>query len=302
MRLLYASKRKAGEGGSLSDEQVRQLQQVLLVLLDDMLAICRKYGLHFILIGGSAIGAVRHRGFIPWDDDLDTAMTRSDFEKFVKVIRTEYADKYTILYPQDRDNNGRIIPKLRLKGTEYRTILEWDMKDCGIFIDIFIIENVFNNPAAMLAQGAVSYFFGFALACRRFWYGRDYYLKVAPGMGSRFKCAAGALLSFASLGKWSSWTDRWHQICRNDHSKKVSIPTDDKHFFGGLYPRNFLCSYKEADFEGRKVLIPEEYDTYLTDLYGSYMELPPEEKRTRNACLGFDPGRYGKEEKENTDD
>ena len=75
-------------------------------------------------IGGSAIGALRDKGFIPWDDDIDIAMPRRDFEKLYKIIKKQYSFKYSMLHPQDKENYGRILPKIRLKGTEYKTILE----------------------------------------------------------------------------------------------------------------------------------------------------------------------------------
>ena len=104
--------------------------------------ICKRNNLHFILIGGSAIGALRDKGFIPWDDDIDIAMPRRDFEKLYKIIKKQYSFKYSMLHPQDKENYGRILPKIRLKGTEYKTILEYDLNESGIFIDIYTIENI----------------------------------------------------------------------------------------------------------------------------------------------------------------
>ena len=86
-------------------------------MLDDLIEICKRNNLHFILIGGSAIGALRDKGFIPWDDDIDIAMPRRDFEKLYKIIKKQYSFKYSMLHPQDKENYGRILPKIRLKGT-----------------------------------------------------------------------------------------------------------------------------------------------------------------------------------------
>ena len=126
----------------LSQEQLKDLHGVLLEILDDVIRVCSEHDLKFLLIGGSAIGALRNGGIIPWDDDIDIAMPRKDFEAFCTLIRAKYPEKYTMLHPQDRDNFGRVIPKIRLCGTCYRTILEQDLAECGIFIDIYTIENL----------------------------------------------------------------------------------------------------------------------------------------------------------------
>ena len=78
----------------LDDEKRRQLQKVLLDIYKDIDMVCRENDLTAFLSGGSSLGAVRHKGFIPWDDDLDVAMTREDFEIFRKVFRRKYKDKY----------------------------------------------------------------------------------------------------------------------------------------------------------------------------------------------------------------
>ena len=72
----------------LSEKEIEELHQVLLIILDDLIKICECYDLHFILIGGSAIGALRDKGFIAWDDDIDIAMPRKDFEKLYKIVQT----------------------------------------------------------------------------------------------------------------------------------------------------------------------------------------------------------------------
>lgn len=151
----------------LSEEELQDLHRVLLQILDDIIAVCREHDLKFILIGGSAIGALRSGGIIPWDDDIDIAMPRQDFEIFCRVVRQQYPEKYSMLHPQDRENYGRVIPKIRLKGTCYRTILEQDLTDCGIFIDIYTIENVPDGKIARAFQGFMATALGFCLSCRR---------------------------------------------------------------------------------------------------------------------------------------
>lgn len=296
MRLLNVAKQGAGEMGDLqvlSDENLKLLQKILLEILDDTIAVCRENQLNYVLIGGSAIGALRHGGFIPWDDDIDLAMPRADFEKLARILEERYGDKYTVLHPAHRDNYGRTIPKIRLKGTEYRTILEKDLDDCGIFIDIFLIENVPDSKLLSVLHGVTCMAFGFGLACRRLWRGRKWYGRLMGGMSFRIKCALGFLLSFATYETWARWTDYWNSRCRNEHTRRVSIPTDERHYFGEINTREALCRTREVTFAGRNCQVPAQVESYLTGIYGDYMQIPPKEKQERCRYLAFNPGTYG---------
>ena len=292
---LHNAAKQAGNSGLqvLTEEQLQGLQKVLLHIFDDVLTICREHDLRYILIGGTAIGALRHKGFIPWDDDIDIAMPRADFEKFSAIVREAYGEKYSMLHPQDEQNYGRVIPKIRLRGTEYRTILERDLDECGIFIDIFPMENVSDNGLLRTLQGVMSMGFGFALACRRIYKGRREFRKMLGGAGFYLKCAIGFCLSFASIEKWAKWTDYWYSICKNDNSRWVSLPTDARHYFGELNLRENLCQTREGVFEGRSVTLPADADNYLRDIYGDYMVIPPVDKQVRNRYLACDLGAYG---------
>lgn len=294
LRLQDIAKR-GGDGAAglkvLSDRELEQLHQVLLSILDDVIRVCQAHGLKFILIGGSAIGALRSGGIIPWDDDIDIAMPRKDFEVFCRVIRQEHPERYSMLHPQDKHNFGRVIPKIRLRGTEYRTILEHDLDDCGVFIDIYTIENLPDNAIARTLQGIMAMAMGFALACRRMYRGRKWYRQFGGGISFRVKCAVGFCLSFASYERWARWTDYWHSRCKNEDSKYVSIPADCRHYFGEMQPRQRLCQTVEAAFDGRICHVPAQADAYLREIYGDYMVEPPVEKQERNCYLTFDPGK-----------
>ena len=293
MRLQDIAKGGGDEGSRLtvlSEEELKELHAVLLEILDDIHSICTANGLRYVLIGGSAIGALRSGGIIPWDDDIDIAMPRADFEKFTSLVRQQWNEKYSMLHPQDPDNFGRVIPKIRLRGTEYRTILEQDLTDCGVFIDIYTIENVPNNAIARVFQGIMAMGMGFALSCRRLYRGRKWFRQFGGGLSFKVKCAIGFCLSFASYERWARWTDYWHSCCKDETSKLVSIPADVRHYFGELNPRQMLCRPVAVPFEGRTSFVPSEADSYLRAIYGDYMQIPPVEKQERNCYLKFDLG------------
>ncbi len=293
MRLHDFAKDSNASFATIGDEDLQVLHNALLVILDDLQHICEENNLHFVLIGGTAIGALRHQGFVPWDDDMDIAMPRKDFDELAEIIKSEYSDKYYLLNPADDNNYGRVIPKLGLEGTEYRTALSADMDKCGIFLDVFIIENMPDNGFIRSFQGIMAMFCGYALSCRRLYKRESAYENQDQNRRLKIKSRVGFLFSFATLERWAQWTDKWHSRCRDDSSKYISIPSDGKHFFGGIQKRSQFLNYKETVFEGRKCYLPGNYDEYLWGYYGDYMELPPPEKRERNKYIAFNPGKYG---------
>lgn len=292
MRLHDIAKSSSGKAKIIPENELKKLHSVLLVILDDLITISEENDLKFVMIGGSAIGALRHKGFIPWDDDIDIAMPRRDFVKLQKIIKRDYKNKYSMLDPQSKKNYGRVIPKIRLKGTEYRTILESDLDDCGIFIDIYPIENIPDHKIIKLIQGIMCLGLGFALSCKRLYDKRAEYKEVKSEISMKLKCTAGFVLGFVRIEKWAKWTDKWHSICHDEKSEYVGTPADDRHYFGEIYKRSDMCRYVKAEFEGRKVLLPYFYDKYLGGRYGNYMDMPPENKRVRNAYINLNFGKY----------
>ena len=131
---------------------VRDVQLVLLEMLKDIDALCKKHNIRYWLTGGSALGAVRHKGFIPWDDDADIGMLREDYEKFQRVVH-ELGDAYiTQCFETHREYNELVPPmKVRKKGTycvEYNALLKNKCRDSdGLFIDIFVLDHVSENKA-----------------------------------------------------------------------------------------------------------------------------------------------------------
>lgn len=130
---------------------VHDVQQVLLVILKDIDAICRRYNITYWLNGGSALGAVRHKGFIPWDDDADIAMMRDDFNRFIDVMKEECPDRYVFQCFQTDDRYNVLIPgmKIRMKGTYLKEVNFLLSNRCtgyegcdGVFVDVFVYDYV----------------------------------------------------------------------------------------------------------------------------------------------------------------
>lgn len=280
-------------GKVLTMDQVREIQRVLLMMLEDIDVLCRKNDLHYILIGGTAIGCVRHKGFIPWDDDVDIAMLRKDYEKFLQLINEAYPDKYRLTDAIRENNYGKNIPKLRLNGTTYKTLLKVNPEDQEITVDIFIIENVSNNIILKYLHGFLCLIMGYFLSCRRLADKESLFKEIYKEKDFKGKVTIGKLLSFASLNKWAHWNEFFYSMCRNENSKYVTVPTDRRHFLGEIFPRGIMCETIDADYEGRSFKIPKAFDYYLSQRYGKYMEIPPKEKQVLSMYSKLDFGPYG---------
>lgn len=134
----------------ISKDELRRLQLNLLEMLIEIDRICRKYNINYSLDGGTLLGAVRHGGFIPWDDDIDVIMRREEYQKFYKACRKDLDKTRFFLQEYRTDRHYRWgYEKLRRKGTEFVRLGQEHLKSVGgIFVDIFVVDNVPDHPAA----------------------------------------------------------------------------------------------------------------------------------------------------------
>ncbi|MCI2048677.1 MAG: LicD family protein [Lachnospiraceae bacterium] len=281
---------RSGELVTLDTEQLQQLQAVLTGILDDIVSVCDRCGLVYVLGGGSALGAYRHHGFIPWDDDIDINMPRADYDRFIPEFRKEFGDKYWIHTPQDTHNYGLMLSRILLKGTSVKTREDFQNSECGAFVDLFIIENTYDSRFLRALHGFGCMAYGFLVSCRKFYRDREPLMRLACSTGDRSlqrkfrtKIVFGALLSWRSLDGLVKDGDRWNRRCRNGRSKYVSIPTGRRVFWGELYERSEICDTVELPYCGRMRKCPAAIEQYLTRLFGDYNRIPPVEERESHA-------------------
>ena len=134
-------------------EVLKRLQQTELSILKDFMELCDAHGLLYFGIGGTGIGALRHGGFIPWDDDIDIAMPRKDFERFLSLAKKEFAGKYYILNNKTNENYPMMTTRLCKCGTVFQERVMKDV-DCpfGIFLDLYVMDNIADGKLAVQVQ------------------------------------------------------------------------------------------------------------------------------------------------------
>lgn len=275
----------------IKDDLLKQLQNSLLEILLDFANVCEKYGYYYSLCGGTALGAVRHKGFIPWDDDIDVFMLRKDYQDFLKKFDKELSSKYYIHSMETTPYMGMPITQLVKKGTILKTNTSFYTDECGIYIDICILDNAPNNVFVRYVHGFISTILGFCLSCARFDKNKEKMLKIYYDAGDdvisviKRKSKIGKLLRFLSLSKWAQIYSKWNSKYKNNNSKYVVCATGIKHYFGEIFLRDEYCTTKYIEFENHQFKIIKNVDKALNRLYGNYMQLPPENKREHHFVL-----------------
>ena len=276
-----------------SDESAR-LKQTLLAMYRDILEVCNKNGLTCYLGGGSCLGAVRHDGFIPWDDDLDLNMFREEYIKLPELLEKDYPGKYRVVGPGFTSNNPYNFMKIEKSGTKLKTVFDDENDNPGIGIDVFPMESIPKNPLSNKIHGTILNGIFYIAICTKLFQKPSLADKVLASVKEgkkklRLRKFVGFLFSWKSYTKWMLMGDR--VASKSYDSEMMTIPSGRKHYFGEIQPRSVFFPPSKHFFEGIESNIPNNYDVYLSALYGDYMQLPPPEKREKHFIIEIDFGK-----------
>lgn len=250
----------------MSEEKLQGLKAVELEILREFLRVCEVLGLNYFVIGGTLLGAVRHKGFIPWDDDIDVGMPREDYEKFLTNGQELLPGNLFLQTFETDPEYPANFAKIRNSNT---TFVETSVRNCdinhGIYIDIFPLDyypekNVFwFEWKKLLLTLRISTVFGSTGMKRRTQIVRWLTRVLIPSHRNAVLKREKLFRSVKKSGLIANYCGAW--------GKREIVPAE------------WCSEHCELTFEGLAVRAPREYDKWLTQLYGDYMQFPPEEKR-----------------------
>lgn len=252
----------------LNDKQKEQLKKIQIDMLEKFISVCETLNLEYYVIAGTLLGAVRHQGFIPWDDDIDVAMSRADYEVFVEKGQDLLPKDYFVQTFKTDPNVPFNFCKLRNSNT---TMVERSIKNFkvnhGVGLDIF--------PLDYYPETKVKSFQRKKLLLSRI-ISKKFYCPQLSFLGKVKRVLARILFAPYSIRK------------AVQKREKLYTSVKDSNYLSnlnGIYgkrevvPKKWLDEVVLLDFEHLKVKAFKEYDLYLKQVYGDYMQLPPIEER-----------------------
>lgn len=277
--------------GRYDDATLHHLQRVELKILEDLDRVCARHGIEYFLDSGSALGALRHGGFIPWDDDVDVGMLRPDYDRFLQIAADALGPEYYVSDPVGNPRQSALFTKIWLVDTKFHTdeTLRAGISQ-GIGIDVFPYDVLSADEAVAAKQ---------VKGCR-FWQSAMYLYHsasvVVPHGGAlgaleRVACAAAhglAKLAFSheSLFRRFSNAAAMGEADPGDHLFCPPYPAS------GRFPREALVPTVRVEFEGRLFPVPADAERYLQIMFGDWRKLPPVEQRRQHKPVELDFGSY----------
>ena len=248
-----------------------EIHKVELMILKDIDNLCQKHKLNYCLYCGTLLGSIRHKGFIPWDDDADIMMPLRDCRRFLSIAKTELKGRYFI--SEIRSDANAMVPwtQIRREGTEYYPEEHRNIEyHKGISLDIYPLIGAYEGIFGKLQVSAIDV------------------QRALTGRNMRRAENYKIIHRFVAARKIMDCMPRWFLLMANsliealfwpDPDKHVSCGTVDAAKFSGKYLVRDWKEKTDGEFEGSKFPIPKEYDLFLRTMYGDYWKLPPEEKR-----------------------
>ncbi len=245
-----------------------EIQHYSLKVLLHVHEFCVSHDIPYSLAYGTLIGAVRHKGFIPWDDDVDIIMTRENFERFVREYQSD--DNYRMVSPYDKNSFIAFARVCDVKETEINSHLPWSNYKTGIWIDIFPMDGVSDNEGKHKKQWKMHHALWVLVQKMR-----ETKLPLKPEHSLKFRLKKLVFLNGLLV-----------RPANNLYIKRTNNPKYDKSLHCaqvaccdeyGFYEKKDFEEYTTLEFEGHQLMVIKEYDKVLRMLYGDYMQLPPEE-------------------------
>ena len=294
-------KHEAAKSAPLSLEVLRTAHRLMLKILKEVHRLCEENGIRYFLSDGTLIGAVRHNGFIPWDDDIDISMLRSDYDRFCKIAPEKLGAEYFLQTDETDAGYGLYFAKVMLRHTQW---IEADVSDTsrtvsGIYIDIFPFDKIPEDRKKWKKLQRQFRLLDSIIKIKT-----DYYNihNVRGIFHKAYYCLKKAIGFLLPLNFWKA---KRLGLCVKHEALPSSFVLARYQVFArrgetekDLNVADNFASLVLHDFEDEQFYIPEEYDAVLRQYYGDYMTLPPPEKRRNHGIVEYDFGTYSRDYKQ----
>ncbi len=279
------------------DKELKRLQKAEMGILKDFMKVCKENHLNYFAFAGTGIGAIRHQGFIPWDDDIDVALPRKDYEKALKIFEEQYSDKYFVMNAEHDERYPLMTTRISIKGTKFIEVPFKELEcNLGIFLDVYAYDNLADDAFLYNMQIWTAWFWSKLLILR---------ILPNPVISTIDGWKAGLIKGIcvivhkflAGIHLSPEWIyKKAKNACtkyNHKKTKRIGFPCDtDPNWNTMLKTDVFPVSYWK--FEDVELAFPKDMKVMLEHFYGdTYMQLPPEEKRKTHFPYILD---FGQEE------
>lgn len=272
------------------DETLRTMQLIELDILREVDRVCRENGISYFLDSGSALGAARHDGFIPWDDDIDIGMLREDYDRFLAVAPQALGEAFEVSEPLSSDRHSAMFAKVWLKGTKFYTVetLDAGIRQ-GVGIDVLPYDALSADEDVAAKQEK---------SCRMLqmllylYHSRHVVVphKGIAGSLERAACSVAHVL-LRAFANHAGLVERFQKAALAGAARPSDEVMCMSYVSVGSFPKDVLVPCSQRLFEGEPFPVPAKIERYLEIMFGDWRELPPVEQRRQHAPIELDFGK-----------
>lgn len=259
----------------IRSDEMNEIQEKILEIFKEVKKICQNNNITYFAIGGTAIGAVRHKGFIPWDDDLDIAVPIQDYDRFLECARRELPEHMKVYTCSEVEHYQYVFAKIHNTDTAFIELGDKEYPDAykGIFVDVMPMAAVPDDPKQLEAfKKKLSQYYSLN-AARRYPFS-----KMTSPKKKAVWLAMRPLTPFIGFDYYS---EKWLSLLRKYPLGSTGHTGYTWNFKIKrlVFPKEYFASSVELPFEDTTIAMPVEYEKYLEFQFGDYMKLPPEDER-----------------------